>query len=170
MAETDSILELSVEALTASAFAAYGEVLENKSVERRRDFAMPFGQIDTGSQPRLWVNRLPGCRAASLKIDSMECHPRAPQTFIPMHPMPCLIVVALPGEGGQPSQSTLRAFVSKGGQGVCYRPSVWHYTFTSLGGPNEVVVILANSGHENDTIVAQLKRPARVNLKLRRTR
>jgi ureidoglycolate lyase len=166
----DSVLRLSAESLSAAAFSAYGEVLENKSTQRRRDFDVPFEQIDIGAKPRLWVNRLPRCRTASIEIDAMESHPRSPQTFIPMQSVPCLVVVALSGKDGQPDPSTLRAFVSKGGQGICYRPSVWHYTFTSLGGPNEVVVIMTSTGRENDTVTARLQPPVKVNLKLRRMR
>jgi ureidoglycolate lyase len=166
----DSVLRLSAESLSASAFAAYGEVLENKSGQRRRDFNLPFEQIDTGAKAHLWVNRLPRCRTAAIEVDAMECHPRSPQTFIPLQSVPCLVVVALSGKDGQPDPSTLRAFVSKGGQGIAYRPSVWHYTFTSLGGPNEVVVIMASTGREDDTVIARLEPPVKVSLELRRTR
>jgi ureidoglycolate lyase len=165
MALRDSLPRIPVELLNAAAFAAYGEVLENKSAKRRRDFDVPFERVDARASTRLWVNRLPAYGAASIEIDLMECHPQSPQTFIPMQSVPCLVVVALSGDEGLLDPSTLRAFVSKGGQGVSYRPSVWHYAFTSLGGPNEVAVIMASTGSEIDTVITRLEPPVEIDLK-----
>jgi ureidoglycolate lyase len=48
---------IDVKQLSADAFEVYGEVLENKTDQRRRDFSMPFAGLDAGTTPRFWVNR-----------------------------------------------------------------------------------------------------------------
>ncbi|WP_341318373.1 ureidoglycolate lyase [Paraburkholderia sp. IMGN_8] len=155
---------IEVKPLSANAFDVYGEVLENKTEQRRRDFSMPFAGLDTGTTPRLWINRLQPSRTRSIAIDTMECHPHSHQTFIPMREVPYLIAVALPGEDGLPDLATLSAFISGGGQGVCYRRSVWHFAFTSLDDVNEVAVIMAESGRSDDTVVTRLAEPVMVAL------
>lgn len=155
---------IDVKPLSANAFEAYGEVLENKTEQRRRDFSMPFAGLDAGTTPRFWINRLQPSRTRPIVIDTMECHPHSHQTFIPMREVPYLIAVALPGEDGLPNLATLSAFTSNGGQGVCYRRSVWHFAFTSLDDVNEVAVIMADSGRSDDTVVIRLARPITVAL------
>jgi ureidoglycolate lyase len=156
--------------LNADAFEPYGEVLENKSDQRRRDFAAPLAGIAAGATTRLWVNRLQPYREESILVDVMECHPRSPQSFVPMRETPYLVAVALAADDGLPDLGTLRAFISTGGQGICYRQSVWHFAFTSLGEVNEVAVIMADSGRGDDTIITQLAQPVRVDLPIRSTR
>jgi ureidoglycolate lyase len=92
----------------------------------------------------------------------MESHPYSAQTFVPMQPGRCLVAVAFSGPDGKPDLSTLRAFVTEGGQGVSYRPNVWHYAFTSLDGPNEVVVIMGYSDRGGDTVIERLTQPVEI--------
>ena len=159
---------LDAKTLSAYAFELYGDVIENKTNQRRRDFSTPFAGLDAGTTPRFWVNRLQPSPTRSIVIDLMECHPRSPQTFIPMREVPYLIAVALSGDDGLPDPRTLSAFTSEGGQGVCYRRSVWHFAFTSLDDINEVAVIMADSGH-GDTLFARLAQPVIVDLSSRGT-
>jgi len=152
--------QLTAEVISATQFAAFGELLENKTDQRRQDFSLQFA---VGVQPQLWVNRLRAYTGRQILVDVMESHPHSTQTFVPMQPGRCLIVVAPSGADGKPDISALRAFVTKGGQGISYRPNVWHYTFTSLDGPNEVVVIMGYGSASGDTIIEPLVHPVAVN-------
>ncbi|MFJ3046792.1 ureidoglycolate lyase [Herbaspirillum chlorophenolicum] len=153
--------QLDVEPISAEEFAAFGEVLENKTTVRRRDFSLQFG-ADNG--PRLWVNRIPKVGGSPVRVDEMESHPYSAQTFVPMQQGRCLVVVAPPDGNGRPDLAGMRAFLTEGGQGVTYRPHVWHYTFSSVDGPNEVVVIMGYSGRGDDTVVVRLDEPVDVPL------
>jgi len=154
-------MQIAAEPISVESFAAYGELLENKTDQRRNDFAVQFATYPDIA-PQLWVNRLPRCSDTSVLIDVMENHPYSAQTFVPMQSGRCLVVVALGGADGKPDLSTLRAFVTAGGQGVSYLPKVWHYTFSSLDGPNEVVVIMGNTGRGDDTVIEHISRPVEV--------
>jgi ureidoglycolate lyase len=151
-----------VDVLSVEAFERYGVVLENATSERRLDFEMPFNN-EPNAVPRLWINRLQGYHGDSIGISVMECHPHAPQTFVPMIDAPYLVAVALPGDDGLPDMQTFRAYVSKGGEGVCYRRAVWHFAFTSLGSDNQVVVIMAGDGRD-DTLIHTLAQPIGIHL------
>lgn len=159
---------IAAEPLTAEAFSAYGEIVDNKTGMRRRDLSVPFQPADVPVSPALWVNRLEQHRSLAIHVDSMECHPHSAQTFIPMYPSRCLAVVALPDSDGKPDLNSVRAFVTRPGQGICYRPAIWHYAFTSLDGPNEVAVIMGSTGGGDDTIVERLFPGINVQVKLDR--
>lgn len=146
---------ITAERISEAGFAPYGELLENKSERRRRDFSVHFAESAEPLEQKLWVNRLPRHPGAPVRIDVMETHPHSAQTFVPMQPGRCLVVVALSDGAGKPAWSTLRAFVTEGGQGVAYRPGVWHFAFTSLDCPNEVVVLMGYTGRD-DTIIEHL--------------
>jgi ureidoglycolate lyase len=156
MSGNDVKMQLSAEPISAERFSKYGELLENKTEQRRRDFSVQF-EAGPGLSQQLWVNRLPRSPEAGILVDVLECHPFSAQTFVPMNPGRCLVVVTLTGSDGKPDLSTLRAFLTEGGQGVSYRANVWHYAFTSLDGPNEVVVIMGYSGRGDDTVIEQLE-------------
>lgn len=151
--------QLAAEALTSSEFAQFGEVLENRGETRRRDFSLQFA---CPNNPRLWVNRIGASPPDGVLVGEMECHPNSAQTFVPMRAGRCLVVVAMSDAGGNLDGASIRAFITDGYQGVTYRPNVWHYSFTSIDGPNEVVVIMGHTGRENDTVLRTVSEPIRV--------
>ena len=68
----------------------------------------------------------------------MERHPLGSQAFLPLNERPYLIVVARPGEL---SSSGLRAFATRGWQGVNYARGVWHHALLALEETGDFVVI-----------------------------
>lgn len=151
--------QLAAEPISAENFAVFGELLENKTDHRRRDFHL---QSAGDYRPQLWVNRLPRLTDRLVLVDVMESHPYSVQTFVPMQPGRCLVVVAPMGDDGKPDLQRLRAFLTQGGQGVSYRPNIWHYTFSSVDGPNEVVVMMGYTGRGDDTVLETLTTPVQV--------
>ncbi len=111
------------------------------------------------SRPSLWVNRLDPMIDKDIVIEVMERHPYSSQTFLPLNAGRFLIALALSGDDGLPDLTTLRAFISRGSQGVRYRPNIWHYAFTSLDSVMQVAVIQSASGREDDTVVTRLSIP-----------
>jgi len=51
-------MQIAAEPISVESFAAYGELLENKTDQRRNDFAVQFATYPDIA-PQLWVNRLP---------------------------------------------------------------------------------------------------------------
>lgn len=131
-------------ALTAEAFAPFGEVLEAVGAPDRiinrglcgrwHDIArLDFGTGRAGiSLFRAEPRQLP------LSLDLVERHPEGSQAFLPMTADPFLVVVA-PDEGGRPGQPL--AFVTAPGQGVNYARGTWHGVLTPLAPPGLFAVL-----------------------------
>ena len=131
---------LRTETLTAAAFAPFGDVLDATGdfrlinaglCERYHDRAiLDFTDARAGisifnAQPR----RLP------YRFDLIERHPEGSQTFIPMTPHPFLVIVATN------PQTTPRAFLTNGAQGINLHRGIWHGVLTPLQAPGLFAVI-----------------------------
>ena len=68
----------------------------------------------------------------------MERHPLGSQAFLPMSERPYVVLVAPIGEL---YEGSLRAFVTRGWQGVNYARGVWHHPLIALGGISDFVVV-----------------------------
>jgi ureidoglycolate lyase len=78
----------------------------------------------------------------------LERHPRGSQAFIPQNDKPYLVVVA---PAGELDPSKLRAFVSRGWQGVNYARGVWHHPLLALGEVSDFLVVdRGGEGHNCD--------------------
>ena len=135
---------LTLSALTAEAFAPFGDVLDvsgtpDKIINqglcgRHHDRAtLDFGDGRAGislfkAEPR----HLP------MTLDMVERHPEGSQAFLPMSRDPFLVVVA-PDEGGTPGRPL--AFLTAPGQGVNYHRGVWHGVLSPLHDPGLFAVI-----------------------------
>ena len=148
---------LAVQALTAAAFAPFGEVLAcegarhypiNEGTTERYD---DLARLDAGPGGRLIVSIFRGQpRRFPLRIAMMERHPLGSQAFMPLQRSPYLVVVAEPGSpASQPGP--LHAFLARGDQGVNYSPGVWHYPLIALDAVSDFLVIdRRGTGHNCD--------------------
>ena len=134
-------------ALTAEAFAAYGDVIavsdrathygvNNGMAERYHDLA----QLDSGSNGRTAISIF-RCQpyAVPVHINTMECHPLSSQAFFPLSPLPYLIVVA--PSGAEPTIENIRAFLAQPGQGINYLAGVWHHPVLALTTVSDFLVL-----------------------------
>lgn len=138
--------ELIVEPLTAEAFAPFGEVIQfagaqhypiNQGLaERYHDLA----RVDVAAEGgRALINLFRAQpRALPLEIRLLERHPLGSQAFLPLSEKPWLVVVAPPGEF---DPARIRAFVTRGWQGVNYARGTWHHPLIALGSVSEFIVI-----------------------------
>ncbi|MTI08339.1 ureidoglycolate lyase [Curvivirga aplysinae] len=141
-------IKLTIEPLTAEAFAPYGDVIEvsndvqhftinNGSTERYHDLA----KVETdGTNARTLINIF---RAQSLsyplQVKMMERHPYGSQAFIPLSGKPYLVLVAPLGDELRPED--LRIFSAKGTQGVNYHKNMWHHPILALEGESDFLVV-----------------------------
>jgi ureidoglycolate lyase len=137
---------LKIEPLTREAFAPFGDVIELEgakhfpinlgTTERYHDLA----KIDVADQSgRPLVNLFRGqLRQLPFEVKMMERHPLGSQAFIPRNDKPYLVVVAPVGEL---EPTALRAFVTRGWQGVNYAKGVWHHPLLVLDGVRDFIVI-----------------------------
>jgi ureidoglycolate lyase len=141
---------LTAQALTPSAFSAFGEVVEHQGEQRRHFLPGTTAYPAHAGQPSLWVSRIDQALAAPVRITTLERHSRSPQTFIPLTNTPALIVVAPSLPNGLPDTENMQAFLASGSQGVCYAPGVWHHGLTPLQAPAQFVVTMAKVGDGHD--------------------
>ncbi|MBL9073001.1 ureidoglycolate lyase [Tabrizicola sp.] len=127
--------------LTAEAFAPFGDVLEATG---------PFRLINAGLCKRHHDRaRLDfgagGCAGISVfqaeprslphAFDLIERHPEGSQAFLPMTADPFLVIVSTSPE------TTPRAFLTNGAQGINLHRGTWHGVLTPLAAPGLFAVV-----------------------------
>jgi ureidoglycolate lyase len=126
--------------LTPEVFAPFGDVLEATGdhrlinaglCKRHHDRAkLDFGDARAGisifqAEPR----------SLPYSFDLIERHPEGSQAFIPMTDHPFLVIVA------PDPQTTPRAFLTNGAQGINLHRGTWHGVLTPLSAPGIFAVI-----------------------------
>jgi ureidoglycolate lyase len=155
---SERIRVLAVEPLTSVAFQAFGEVIEaprdggrpaNDGTAQRYDDVAALVLTAGGGQPQLSLFRVcPG--NLPLECRNLERHPLSSQAFVPVGAARFLVVVA-PAGGPAPDAAGTRAFLARGGQGVNYRPGVWHHPVLALDAETDFVMVgRADDGHDCD--------------------
>ncbi|TGN57875.1 Ureidoglycolate hydrolase [Paracoccus liaowanqingii] len=133
-----------IEALTAAAFAPFGEVLAPRATPDRlinagrceRHHALATVERGGGEAILSIFRSAP----VSLPYDCtlLERHPLGSQAFMPLGPDPWLSVVA-PDQDGRPG--TPRAFLVPAGTGVNLRAGTWHGVLTPLDRAADFLVV-----------------------------
>ena len=131
---------IQTELLSASAFAAFGDVLDATGdfrlinaglCHRHHDRA----RIDVGdARAGLSIFKAQP-RALPYEFDLIERHPEGSQAFVPMTQHPFLVIVAAD------PQSKPRAFITNGSQGINLLRGIWHGVLTPLQAPGLFAVI-----------------------------
>jgi len=145
--------------LTAEAFAAFGTVV----VHRGGDPLMPchgaFEHATEATRTVMSVLRVTTAFRGSITIPRLERHPYSAQTFIPLKGGKSLLIVCGAEADGRPRLSDVRAFVAAPDQGVTYRRNVWHRSVTALEAPSEFVVLMTQTGRDDDNVFHDLEPP-----------
>lgn len=142
---------LEAEALTATAFAPFGDVIDldgappgragqdiNQGHARRYDDLAALDLAGASGQARLSLFHARP-RELPLRLRLLERHPLGSQAFLPLSGRPWLVVVA-PADA-RPDLARLRCFRVAPGQGVNYRAGVWHHPLIALQAPSDFLVI-----------------------------
>jgi len=129
------------EPLSAAAFAPFGDVIEARDSAQR----LPVNQGHAERYHDLARVELAGHGARTLIsifrshprrfplfLGVLERHPLGSQAFMPLAPLPYLVVVAPGGDADAPDLQALRCFVAAPGQGVNYARGTWHHPLLSL--------------------------------------
>lgn len=128
---------IALENLTPEEFAPFGEVIEaagpadmiiNAGLCERFHDRATFDFAGEGAHAGLSLFRS-GARSLPYRFSLMERHPLGSQAFIPMSADPFMVIVA-PDRDGTPG--TLRAFLTRPGQGVNYFRNIWHGVLAPL--------------------------------------
>ena len=136
---------IKIQALTADAFAPFGDVLDcagtpDKIINqglcgRFHDRA----QLDFGAEGRAGISLFHAeLRSLPLTLDMVERHPEGSQAFRPLSADPFLVIVAADNNG---TPGAPLAFRTAPGQGVNYHRNTWHGVLTPLSGNGIFAVI-----------------------------
>jgi ureidoglycolate lyase len=139
-----------VRPLTPDAFARFGDVLAHHGPARRTPYPGALQAVAASPRPALWVSRVTVAQALPLRIERMERHRHAAQSFVPLQAGRWLVLVApnTPDRGPDPAGAV--AFLVGPGVGVCYHPGTWHGSLAVLDAPAEFVVLMSDAGHTDD--------------------
>ena len=137
---------LTIEPLTRAAFAPFGDVIE---LEGARQIPINLGTTvrfhdlaridvaDEGGRPL--VNLFRGQpRTLPFEVTMLERHPLGSQAFVPLTQKSYLVVVA---PAGPLVPEAVRAFVTRGWQGVNYAKGVWHHPLIALDEVSDFIVV-----------------------------
>jgi ureidoglycolate lyase len=136
--------DILIEAMEASAFAPFGDLLEvagapdkiiNQGLCGRWHDRARIDILDGAPGISLFQSQ---ARSLPLTLAMVERHPLGSQAFLPMSLDPFLVVVA-PDEGGSPGLP--RAFRTAPGQGINIARNIWHGVLTPLHAPGLFAVI-----------------------------
>ncbi len=134
-------MDIRPEALTATTFAPFGDVLDATGgfrlindglCQRHHDRAT----LDFGPEARAGIsifNAEP--RSLPYRFDLIERHPQGSQAFLPMTRNPFLVIVAT-----SPDHPP-RAFLTNGAQGINLYRGTWHGVLTPLHAPGLFAVV-----------------------------
>ncbi|MEZ4632499.1 MAG: ureidoglycolate lyase [Deinococcales bacterium] len=141
------------EKLTREAFAPFGDVISIEGVkplvinegytERYHD----LGRLELAQQNGHPLVNIFHSKPKSYpaRIEFMERHPLGSQAFIPLCKTPFLVLVAL-ASSPPLHKEDLRLFITNGGQGINYRPNVWHHYSLVLAATYFVVIDRGGEG------------------------
>ena len=137
---------LSLEPLTAEAFAPYGDVVEPPAPGDRTTLEATLLARDGAAAARLSFNHAPAAPLPLLARE-MERHTRSSQCFVPLDVARWVILVA-PDTGGAPDPAGLRAFLVRGDQAVNYHLGTWHHPLRVLDRPGRFAVLMWSTGEK----------------------
>jgi ureidoglycolate lyase len=148
---------LTIQPLTAAAFAPFGDVIEGLAGLGRAD---DLANVSVGADGRTQMSVLKAERsnALPLTVKRVERHPLGSQAFIPMGGGAFFVVVAPPGEF---DPSKLVAFRTNGVQGINYKPGTWHHSFVAKN-EGDAFLIVERFGPGANCDFAHLEQPITV--------
>lgn len=135
--------------LTPEAFAPFGDVMEAPPNTGRLHFAADLTNLRPQAKLNLSIVRAPSA-LGPLSVAELEQHPFSAQAFVPLDVEAYLVVVASNDENSRPILSSMKAFVARGDQCICYRPGIWHLGMTALRGKGSFVLLVYEVGTSDD--------------------
>ncbi|WP_386629475.1 ureidoglycolate lyase [Sulfitobacter geojensis] len=137
--------EVTIEPLSAAAFAPFGDVLDASGTPDKIINAGLCGRhhdrahLDFGPEGRAGISIFNAeARSLPYELTLLERHPDGSQAFLPMTANPFLVIVAA-DENGTPG--TPRAFMTAPHQGINFHRGIWHGVLTPLSAPGLFAVV-----------------------------
>jgi ureidoglycolate lyase len=149
---------ITAQPLTPASFAPFGDVVSaglrsgtsaNQGTAVRFDHAALLENHRPGATPNLAVFRSTP-QPVPFTVRLLERHPETTQVFLPLVCSRFLILVAPNAADGTPDLAGLKAFLCLQGQGINYKPGIWHHPIIALDTPAEFAMLAWEDGTAND--------------------
>ena len=160
-------MKLRARPLSAERFAPFGAVVAaeglagvrvNEGRGLRFNTGLALAHKTRAAAPTLALYRLQAS-ALPVSVGMLERHPLSAQLFLPLHAGRYLIAVAPALPGGGPDTGAALAFIAEAGQGVLYRPGVWHAPLIALDAASDFAMMMYEDGGPEDCVTQALDAP-----------
>jgi ureidoglycolate lyase len=145
--------------ISREAYTPYGSLIAadddlpfkyaNMGTAKRFDFLADVANLRDTAKLNLCVFRCCPLADKTLQLKLLEKHQYSTQVFMPMTSNAKFLVVVCLG-GDTPDLKTLKVFVAGNGQGISYKPGVWHYPMTAIGEPIDFACLVGEDGTKDD--------------------
>lgn len=142
--------EITINPLTAAAFAPYGDVIEAPARPGRRRFDEALANLRHDARPGLALSRTAPSPAGTVVLHQMERHAFSSQSFVALAGSRWMVAVAPHGPDGKPDTDRLEAFVAGPFQGITIRADTWHAPMTVFDAEALFAVFMWRDGSEGD--------------------
>lgn len=153
-------VEIAAEALLRDAYRPYGDLIAADprlaSTSANAGTALRYDRLGTienlrpgKAAPNLCVFRAQPFAGNPFVIRLLERHRLSTQLFIPMAGAERFLVIVCQG-ANNPDLRTLKAFMARTGQGITYRPGVWHHPLVALDHPTDFACVVYEDGSAGD--------------------
>jgi ureidoglycolate lyase len=153
------VMTLTLEPVTAAAFAPFGQLLHTPEAGGRRlELIEALQNLRPAARPRLSLATVVP-KSLPLMAVEMERHVYSSQAFVPLDCDSYLVLVAEHGADDRPDIATLRAFRVPGDVGLNYAANTWHHPLSALVREARFVVLTFIDGTETDEQFVPLPEP-----------
>ncbi len=122
----------------------------NMQTAKRFDYLADIANLRTESAKlNLCVFRCNPLAQFPLQLKLLEKHQYSTQVFMPMTSNAKFLVIVSLGED-QPDLETLKVFEATNGQGISYKPGIWHYPMTAVGELIDFACLVCEDGSKED--------------------
>lgn len=147
--------KITLEPISAAAFAPYGDLLLAPSTPPRQNHAARIANARREARANLALIRSEPCDWR-IPLCRLECHPDSNQLFLPLDVGRYIVVVA-PNADGKPDETELRGFEVPGMVGINYHPGAWHAHMTTDTEPGIFAMLVYEDGTERDCLFAPIR-------------
>ncbi|GAI28648.1 unnamed protein product, partial [marine sediment metagenome] len=150
-------------AISRAAYEPYGSLIAaddglpfryaNMRTARRFDFLADIANLrGETAKLNLCVFSCSPLSEIPLRMKLLEKHQFSTQVFMPMTNNARFLVIVCLGED-EPEMSTLMCFEAGNGQGISYKPGVWHYPITAIGESIDFACLVSEDGSKDDCTI-----------------
>jgi ureidoglycolate lyase len=157
----NSPLSINAQAIDATAFAPFGDVMRQPPGGARIEWSDALANPRPNASISLATANVPAAYFPA-KLAMMERHAYSFQSFIPLDASGYLVCVAPGGADDLPAMDKLLAFIVPSGIAITYHAGAWHHPMMALDRVAQFATLMWRSGSGDDDEFVDLGQPVTV--------